>query len=132
MTQQLRFVNDLVEPLAVQPGRKVQLRRDFDPRYTDGMASKAEAAESLSEGVALLADYQERLAAQNTFAVLLVLQGLDGSGKDSTVKHVMSGVNPQGVEVHSFKEPSAEELDHDYLWRYQREPPAPGSDAFAR
>ena len=126
MTQQLRFVNDLVEPLAVQPGRKVQLRRDFDPRYTDGMASKAEAAESLSEGVALLADYQERLAAQNTFAVLLVLQGLDGSGKDSTVKHVMSGVNPQGVEVHSFKEPSAEELDHDYLWRYQRRLPQRG------
>ena len=126
MTQQLRFVNDLVEPLAVQPGRKVQLRRDFDPRYTDGMASKAEAAESLSEGVALLADYQERLAAQNTFAVLLVLQGLDGSGKDSTVKHVMSGVNPQGVEVHSFKEPSAEELDHDYMWRYQRRLPQRG------
>jgi PPK2 family polyphosphate:nucleotide phosphotransferase len=120
MTQQLSFVNDLVEPLAVRPGRTVQLRRDFDPGYTDGLASKAKAAERLSEGAALLAEYQERLAAQDTFAVLLVLQGLDGSGKDSTIKHVMSGVNPQGVEVHSFKEPSAEELDHDYLWRYQR------------
>jgi PPK2 family polyphosphate:nucleotide phosphotransferase len=126
MTQQLRFVNDLVEPLAVRPGRKVHLRRDFDPGYTDGLASKAEAGGSLSEGVALLADYQERLAAQNTFAVLVVLQGLDGSGKDSTVKHVMSGVNPQGVEVHSFKQPSAEELDHDYLWRYQRRLPQRG------
>jgi PPK2 family polyphosphate:nucleotide phosphotransferase len=120
MTQQLSFVNDLVEPLAVRPGRQVQLRRDFDPGHTDGLASKAEAAERLSEGAALLAEYQERLAAQDTFAVLLVLQGLDGSGKDSTIKHVMSGVNPQGVDVHSFKEPSAEELDHDYLWRYQR------------
>jgi PPK2 family polyphosphate:nucleotide phosphotransferase len=126
MNRQLRFVHNLVAPLAVRPGRAVQLRRDFDPGYTDGLASKADAGESLSEGVALLAEYQERLSAQDTYAVLLVLQGLDGSGKDSTVKHVMSGVNPQGVEVHSFKEPSAEELDHDFLWRHQRALPQRG------
>ena len=73
----------------------------------------------LADGVELLADYQDRLAAQDTFGVLLVLQGLDASGKDSTIKHVMSGVNPQAVEVRAFKQPSAEELNHDFLWRYQ-------------
>jgi PPK2 family polyphosphate:nucleotide phosphotransferase len=120
MDGQLRFVHELVEPLAVPPGRRVRLRHDFDPGYTDALASKPEAGERLSEGVALLADYQERLAAQDTYAVLLVVQGLDASGKDSTIKHVTSGVNPQGVQVHSFKQPSPEELDHDFLWRYQR------------
>jgi PPK2 family polyphosphate:nucleotide phosphotransferase len=69
--------------------------------------------------VDLLATYQDRLAAQDTFGVLLVLQGLDASGKDSTIKHVMSALNPQGVTVRAFKQPSAEELDHDFLWRYQ-------------
>jgi PPK2 family polyphosphate:nucleotide phosphotransferase len=76
--------------------------------------------------VDLLAQYQDRLAAQDTFGVLLVLQGLDASGKDSTIKHVMSGVNPQGVEVRAFKQPSAEELDHDFLWRHQRALPGRG------
>ncbi|MGH9030138.1 MAG: PPK2 family polyphosphate kinase [Acidimicrobiales bacterium] len=76
--------------------------------------------------MSLLVDYQERLSAQNVFGVLLVLQGIDASGKDSTVKHVMSGVNPRGVEVRSFKEPSAEELTRDFLWRYQRRLPERG------
>jgi len=80
----------------------------------------------LAEGVELLADYQQRLAAQNTFAVLLIIQGIDAAGKDGTIKHVMSGVNPQGVTVHSFKVPSTEGLSHDYLWRYQRQLPARG------
>ncbi len=79
-----------------------------------------EAARHLREGLALLVEYQDRLAAQGTAGVLLVLQGIDAAGKDGTIKHVMSGVNPQGVEIHSFKEPSAEELRHDFLWRHQR------------
>jgi PPK2 family polyphosphate:nucleotide phosphotransferase len=126
MKPQLRFVRELVEPLRVPPGRRVDMSRDFDPGYTDGLASKADAAARLEEGIALLVDYQDRLWAQDTVGVLLVLQGLDASGKDSTVKHVMSGVNPQGVEVHSFKQPSAEELSHDFLWRCQRALPQRG------
>jgi PPK2 family polyphosphate:nucleotide phosphotransferase len=123
---QLRFAYDLVEPLLVAPGSTVRLRRDFDPGDTGGLHSKAEAAARLSEGVALLADYQERLAAQDTFGVLFILQGLDAAGKDGTIKHVMSGLNPTGVDVHNFKQPSAEELDHDFLWRYQRALPERG------
>jgi PPK2 family polyphosphate:nucleotide phosphotransferase len=126
MKAQLRFIEDLVEPLRVQPGKAVDLRRDFDPRYTDGLASKADAGAHLEEGLALLVDYQDRLSAQDVFGVLLVLQGLDAAGKDSTIKHVMSGLNPQWVQAHSFKEPSAEELDHDFLWRYQRALPERG------
>jgi PPK2 family polyphosphate:nucleotide phosphotransferase len=74
----------------------------------------------------MLSEYQERLAAQDTWGVLVVLQALDAAGKDGTIRHVMSGVNPQGVAVHSFKVPSAEELGHDYLWRYARRLPARG------
>src|SRR5262249_47168551 len=80
----------------------------------------------LAEGVRLLSEYQTRLAAQGTWGVLVILQALDAAGKDGTIRHVMSGVNPQGVRVHSFKVPSAEELDHDYLWRYARRLPARG------
>ena len=74
----------------------------------------------------MLADYQARLAAQDTYGVLVCLQSLDAGGKDGTIRHVMSGVNPQGVDVHSFKVPSAEELDHDFLWRYAQRLPARG------
>jgi PPK2 family polyphosphate:nucleotide phosphotransferase len=127
MKTQLRSAYDLVEPLLVVPGRTVQLRRDFDPGYTGGLSSRAEASASLSEGVALLAEYQDRLSAQDTAGVLFILQGLDAAGKDSTIKHVMSGLNPKGVDVHNFKQPSAEELSHDFLWRYQRALPERGS-----
>jgi PPK2 family polyphosphate:nucleotide phosphotransferase len=119
MEQRLRYVSKLVEPLRVAHGRTVELRRHYDSGDTGGLASKAEAAARLSEGVTLLLDYQDRLSAQDTFGVLVVLQGLD-AGKDSTIKHVMSGLNPQGVEVRSFKQPSREELKRDFLWRYQR------------
>jgi PPK2 family polyphosphate:nucleotide phosphotransferase len=84
---------------------------------------KKEGVELLEHGVELLADYQARLYAEGTHGVLVVLQALDAAGKDGTIRHVMSGVNPQGVAVHSFKVPSAEELDHDYLWRYQQKLP---------
>jgi PPK2 family polyphosphate:nucleotide phosphotransferase len=125
MSKRLRFMADLIEPLLVTPGRTVELGRDFDPGYT-GQVKQAQGGELLAEGVELLSKYQDRLAAQDTYGVLVVLQGLDASGKDSTIKHVMSGVNPQGVSVRSFKQPSAEELSHDFLWRYQRALPSRG------
>jgi PPK2 family polyphosphate:nucleotide phosphotransferase len=119
MEPRLRFVQDLVKPLRVAPGQPVKLARDFDPGYTGGLRSRDEAPARLADGIALLVDYQDRLAAQGTFGLLVVLQGLDAAGKDSTIKHVMSGVNPQGVDVRSFKQPSTTELDHDFLWRHQ-------------
>ena len=125
MDKRLRFMADLIDPLMVTPGSTVRLSRDHDPGYT-GKVTKQQATALLSDGVSLLADYQDRLAAQDTYGVLLILQGLDASGKDGTIKHVMSGVNPQAVEVRAFKQPSAEELDHDFLWRYQRALPGRG------
>ena len=125
MDKRLRFMTDLIEPLMVPPGSTVRLSRDHDPGYT-GQVPRQQAADLLADGIDLLAEYQDRLAAQDTYGALLVLQGLDASGKDSTIKHVMSGVNPQGVEVRAFKQPSAEELDHDFLWRYQRALPGRG------
>jgi PPK2 family polyphosphate:nucleotide phosphotransferase len=126
MDKRVRFVRDLVEPLRVPAGSRVTLRRDHDAGYTGGMRSKTEAKARLAEGVKLIAHHQDRLAAQDTVGVLLVLQGLDAAGKDSTIKHTMHGINPQGVEVTSFKEPSVEELQHDFLWRYQRSIPERG------
>jgi PPK2 family polyphosphate:nucleotide phosphotransferase len=120
------FVRNMIAPMRVHPGRRVHLDDDWDPGDTFGALTKDQAERRLAEGVELLADYQQRLAAQNTFAVLMIIQGIDASGKDGTIKHVMSGVNPQGVDVHAFKVPSAEDLSHDYLWRYHRQLPARG------
>jgi len=125
MDKRLRFMTDLIAPLRVAPGTEVKLSRDHDPGYTGGVA-RAHAAALLADGVELLTDYQDRLAAQDTFGVLLVLQGIDAAGKDGTIKHVMSGVNPQAVEVRAFKQPSADELNHDFLWRCQRALPGRG------
>jgi PPK2 family polyphosphate:nucleotide phosphotransferase len=125
MDKRLRFMTGLVEPLRVAPGTEVKLSRDHDPGYTGGVA-RPQAADLLTDGIDLLADYQDRLAAQDTFGVLLVLQGIDAAGKDGTIKHVMSGVNPQAVEVRAFKQPSAEDLNHDYLRRCQRALPGRG------
>jgi PPK2 family polyphosphate:nucleotide phosphotransferase len=111
-------MRDLVAPLRVRPGSSVTLARDHDPAWTGGVR-RAEAGGLLQQGVKLLADYQERLAAQSTVGMLIVLQGLDAAGKDGTIKHVMGGLNPQGVEVRSFKQPSQAELAHDFLWRHQ-------------
>jgi PPK2 family polyphosphate:nucleotide phosphotransferase len=108
---------DLVEPFVARPGKKISLSRDFDPAYKPGGISKADAGLLLEEAVKRLAKYQEMLYAQNTHALLVILQALDAAGKDSVIKHVMSGLNPQGTQVYSFKVPSEEELDHDYLWR---------------
>jgi PPK2 family polyphosphate:nucleotide phosphotransferase len=111
-------IAEFIKPFRVQPGRKVRLPRDFDPGFTNGYSKEELATDLHAQGVEILAEYQARLAAQNTHGLLVVLQAMDAAGKDGTIKHVMSGVDPQGVEVTSFKVPSAEELDHDYLWRY--------------
>ena len=125
MDKRLRFMTELIAPLRIAPGSEVKLSHDHDPGYT-GQVTRPQATTLLADGVELLAEYQDRLAAQDTFGVLLVLQGIDAAGKDGTIKHVMSGVNPQAVEVHAFKQPSAEELNHDFLWRCQRALPGRG------
>ncbi len=102
------------------------LETDFDPAFKTRVKKKKQGVKLLREGVEMLSEYQERLAAQDTHGVLVVLQALDAAGKDGTIRHVMSGVNPQGVAVHSFKVPSAQELRHDFLWRYQQRLPARG------
>ena len=111
----------------VEPGSKVNLKKDFDPSDTHGYEKPENADEILQDGVELLAEYQEKLYAENARSLLVVLQALDAAGKDSTIKHVMSGVNPAGCQVTSFKAPSAEELDHDYLWRCVKALPARGN-----
>ena len=116
--QQQRRAAEFIKPFRVKPGSKVNLANDFDPRFKAGVKKKKEGVALLETGVELLSEYQARLAAQDKWGVLVVLQALDAAGKDGTIRHVMSGVNPQGVRVHSFKVPSSEELDHDYLWRY--------------
>jgi len=98
---------------------------DVDPRDTSGL-EKESAQARLAEGVERLGELQERLYAQDRWAVLLLFQGMDASGKDGTVKHVLSGINPAGCQVFSFKAPSAEELDHDFLWRAARALPERG------
>ncbi len=109
----------LIEHLRVEPGKRVNLARDYDSAYKAGWARKRDGKDMLELGVTLLSEYQERLAAEGAQALLVVLQGIDAAGKDGTIRHVMSGVNPQGVTVASFKVPSDEELRHDFLWRYQ-------------
>ena len=107
----------LLESLKVPSDKKIDLRHDYDPGNIGHYMSKEDAEETTGADIQLLAQQQDKLYAQNTYGVLIILQALDAAGKDSTIKHVMSGVNPQGVQVTSFKVPSAEELDHDYLWR---------------
>lgn len=120
-------VRNLANRFRVKPGFTVKLPKDFDPGYVADLKQTGTNAQAmLASGIELLVEYQSRLAAQQVHALLVVLQGMDAAGKDSTIKHVMSGVNPQGVDVHSFKVPSAEELNHDYLWRYAAKLPARG------
>jgi PPK2 family polyphosphate:nucleotide phosphotransferase len=113
------------KPFRVTDGTHFRLK-DFDPAGTGGLKSKEHAREALERGVARLSDLQGRLYAQDCWAILMVLQAMDAAGKDSTIKHVMSGVNPQGCQVTSFKAPSAEDLQHDFLWRTTRALPERG------
>jgi PPK2 family polyphosphate:nucleotide phosphotransferase len=111
-------IEKYIDPFRITKGKKFRLK-DFDPGDTCGLKlEKGEAADILHLGTQWLAEEQDMLYAQDRWSLLLVFQAMDAAGKDGTIKHVMSGVNPQGCQVFSFKQPSAEELDHDFLWRY--------------
>lgn len=115
-------------PFLVPPGKKIKLA-DYDPGYTAGFPDKATAKAALLEDVSELAQMQDMFWASKQYALIIIFQALDAAGKDSTIKHVMSGVNPQGVTVYSFKAPSEEERLHPFLWRPMRVLPAAGAVA---
>src|SRR5467141_171944 len=114
--KQVKEASRIVEKYCITKGEKFRLK-DGDPADTNGVKSKQHAEHILESRVGLLSDMQEKLYAQDRWALLLIFQAMDAAGKDGAIKHVMSGVNPQGCEVYSFKSPSSEDLDHDYLWR---------------
>ncbi len=114
------------QPLCVPPETPIRLA-DFDPGYNSGLGKKKEAKEELEENIEVLADLGYRLYAENSRSLLLVLQGMDTSGKDGTIRHVMKGFNPQSCQVTSFKAPSEEERDHDFLWRIAMRLPRRGN-----
>lgn len=116
--------NDILKDLIAMPGKKHSVS-DFDSSSTDEI-TKQEAKEQLTKDVEKLAELQSMLYAQDRYSILVIFQAMDAAGKDGTIKHVMSGINPQGCQVYSFKQPSAEELDHDYLWRINRSLPERG------
>ena len=111
-------ISKLAEAYRIDHGKDFRLK-DCDPADT-GKFSKEKAIELLQKDIAELAELQDKLYAQDQWGVLLIFQAMDAAGKDGVIKHVMSGVNPQGVQVYSFKQPSVEELDHDYMWRAAR------------
>jgi PPK2 family polyphosphate:nucleotide phosphotransferase len=115
----------LAKRLRVAPDTRVRLPHGYDTGDTDGLVEN-DAARLLRESTELLSEYQSRLAAQDRVALLVIIQAMDAAGKDGTIQHVMSGVNPQGVQVTSFKVPSPEEIDHDFLWRASKALPARG------
>ena len=119
-------LEQIVKRFRIDDAAKFKLSK-HDPAETCGLSlDKGEAKTMLADGIARLQELQERLYASDRWSVLIVLQGMDAAGKDSLIKHVMSGVNPQGVEVHAFKQPSEEELQHDFLWRIGTKLPARG------
>ena len=120
-----RRVRNFLKPYVVDDGKGFRLK-DHDPGDSSGIESKEKAEKILAKGVALLADLQEKLYAQDKWAVLLIFQAMDAAGKDGAIKHVMSGINPQGCQVYSFKAPTSEELDHDFLWRTAKSLPERG------
>ena len=115
-----------IRPFVVPPGKKISLKTDYSPGYTAKFVKGKVAVEMLQRGIQSLAEYQDRLYAQSTHALLILFQAMDAAGNDGTIKHVMSGLNPQGCQVYSFKAPSAEELDHDYNWRHFKALPERG------
>src|SRR6202043_3485430 len=126
--EMIKIARHLAKPFRVSKGRHFQLK-DVDPNDTlefTKAADKNRARKTLTDGVKALSELQDKLYAQDTWAVLLIFQAMDAAGKDSTIKHVMSGLNPQGCQVFSFKAPSAEELAHDFLWRTTRSVPERG------
>ena len=121
----MSWASKLAKPYRVEDGKGFRLK-DFDPADTGHLHSKEHAVDLLEKGVAHMADLQGKLYAQDRWALLLIFQAMDAAGKDGAIKHVMSGVNPQGCQVYSFKAPSVEELDHDYLWRTMQRVPERG------
>ncbi len=118
-------LKNLSRKLIAEPGAKVRLS-DLDPADTIGVKDEQEALKAVEKNRLKMEELQMLLHAENKRALLIVLQGMDASGKDGTIRHVMNGINPQGCEVTSFKVPSAEELDHDFLWRIHKAVPAKG------
>jgi PPK2 family polyphosphate:nucleotide phosphotransferase len=115
----------LAKSFRIDHGKHFRLR-DFDPAYTDGWRSKQHAQQKLEKDIERLRELQDKLYAQDRWAVLLIFQAMDAAGKDGTINHVMSGVNPEGCQVYSFKQPSSIELQHDFLWRTTRDLPERG------
>jgi len=121
----MSWAGKLVEPYRVENGKEFRLK-DFDPADTGHLHSKEQAQKLLERGVADMTRLQDKLYAEDRWGVLLIFQGMDAAGKDGVIKHVMSGVNPQGCQVYPFKEPSSEDLNHDYLWRTMERVPERG------
>jgi PPK2 family polyphosphate:nucleotide phosphotransferase len=121
----MKTIEKLMTKLVAKPGKRIKLAK-YDPGFTWRVDDKEQAEKLLQEGVQRLADEQDKLYAQNTQALLIIFQAMDAAGKDGTIKHVMSGINPQGCQVYSFKAPSPEERDHDYLWRSMKALPERG------
>jgi len=120
-----RRIRKFLKPYVVDHGKGFRLK-DHDPGDSHGIESKEKAEKILAKGVEYLAELQEKLYAQDKWAVLLIFQAMDAAGKDGAIKHVMSGINPQGCQVYSFKAPTSEELDHDFLWRTAKSLPERG------
>lgn len=125
MARKTSSLPELGSPYRVESGKGFKLR-DFDPADTQGLDLQAEADDLLKDSVKRLSDMQQKLYAQDRWALLLIFQAMDAGGKDSAIRHVMSGVNPQGCQVYSFKQPSNEDLSHDYLWRAHNKVPERG------
>jgi len=120
-----RRIRKFLKPYVVESGKGFRLK-DHDPGDSHGIESREKAEKILAKGVEYLAELQEKLYAQDKWAVLLIFQAMDAAGKDGAIKHVMSGINPQGCQVYSFKGPTSEELDHDFLWRTAKSLPERG------
>lgn len=115
--QDRKKLKSFAESFQVQPGKKVDLKKDYDPADTGGMDKPENVDLLLNQAVEFMAQYQDKLYAESRRGLLIMIQAMDAAGKDGVIKHVMSGLNPQGCQVYSFKTPSTEELDHDYMWR---------------
>jgi PPK2 family polyphosphate:nucleotide phosphotransferase len=121
----MKAIRKIMDKLVAPPGKKISLK-DYDPDWTGSIKDKAHAQSLLQDGIKQLAKEQDKLYAQDTYSLLMIFQAMDAAGKDGTIRHVMSGINPQGCQVFSFKAPSSEERDHDYLWRSSKALPERG------
>jgi len=121
----IKQLHKYLSTLKVEDGKKISLS-DFDTDYDHKMISKKEGTKLLKNGIKQLAELQDVLYADNRYSVLIILQAMDAAGKDGAIKHVMTGFNPQGVKVTSYKKPSSNELEHDYFWRHYKALPGRG------